>query len=218
MTFSNNPEKLSLFGGGCNGSATFSELFRLVLGTSGQNFFFEFAHKKFSGEKFNSLERKWGVIYEFLIKNDRDIACQSFGVGRFFLQLPWLLDRFQVSLLHRSSGARRRLGGQKATFLCRLDGVLTDLCSSSWMFSSEWRFCAAFSGSKWAGVFFWKSVGCGKRFLQLFLDRTSRFFTGLKPLCRSSSGHERYDIWKPNHHYHFYARPWWAWSCFTVLE
>ena len=30
MTFSNNPEKLSLFGGGCNGSATFSELFRLV--------------------------------------------------------------------------------------------------------------------------------------------------------------------------------------------
>ena len=30
MTFSNNPEKLSLFGGGCNESATFSELFRLV--------------------------------------------------------------------------------------------------------------------------------------------------------------------------------------------
>ena len=52
---------------------------------------FEFAHKKFWGEKFNSLERKWGVIYEFLIKNDRDIACQSFGVGRFFLQLlPYL--------------------------------------------------------------------------------------------------------------------------------
>ena len=30
MTFSYNPERLSLFGGGCNESATFSELFRLV--------------------------------------------------------------------------------------------------------------------------------------------------------------------------------------------
>ena len=34
MTFSNNPEKLSLFGGGCNGSATFRELFRLVWRTN----------------------------------------------------------------------------------------------------------------------------------------------------------------------------------------
>ena len=58
--------------------------------------------------------------------------------------------------------------------------------------------------------FFWKSVGCGKRFLQLFLDRTRPF---LHRLCRSSSGHERHDIWKPNHHYHFNSRPWWPWSC-----
>ena len=34
MTFSYNPEKLSLFGGGCNESATFSELFRLVWRTT----------------------------------------------------------------------------------------------------------------------------------------------------------------------------------------
>ena len=51
--------------------------------------------------------------------------------------------------------------------------------------------------------FFWKSVGCGKRFLQLFLDRSRPF---LHRLYRSSSGHEQHHIWKPNHH-HFYARP-----------
>ena len=38
---------------------------------------------------------------------------------------------FKSDMLHRSNYARRRLGGQKATFLCRLDGILTDLCCSS---------------------------------------------------------------------------------------
>ena len=42
----------------------------------------------------------------------------------------------------------------------------------------------------------WQSVSFGKIFLQLFLDRTWPF---LHRLCRSSSGHERHDIWRPNH-------------------
>ena len=36
-------------------------------------------------------------------------------------------------------------------------------------------FLPAFSGSQVVRRFFWKSVGCGKRLLQLFLDRTQLF-------------------------------------------
>ena len=52
----------------------------------------------------------------------------------YFLKIEYAIGQktdFKSDMLHRSNGARRRLGGQKATFLCRLDGVLTDLCSSS---------------------------------------------------------------------------------------
>ena len=81
-------------------------------------------------------------------------------------------------MLHRSNGARRRLGGQKATFPCRLDGVLTDLCSSSWTFSSERRFCAAFSGSKWSGAFSGGVAAVGNGFCSSSWIEPSRFFTG----------------------------------------
>ena len=67
-------------------------------------------------------------------------------------------------MLHRSNGARRRRGGQKASFLCRSDGVLTDLCSLSWTFSSEWRLCAACSGSKWSVVWCGRVLAVGKDF------------------------------------------------------
>ena len=81
-------------------------------------------------------------------------------------------------MLHRSNGARRRLGGQKATFLCRLDGVLTDFCCSSWTFSSERRFCAAFSGSKWSGAFSGGVAAVGKGFCSSSWIEPSGFFTG----------------------------------------
>ena len=111
-----------------------------------------------------------------------------------FLRTCQPIDRFQSDMLHRSNGARRRLGGQKATFLCRLDGVLTDLCSSSWTFSSERCFCAAFSGSKWSGAFSGGVAAVVKDFCSFSWIEPSRFFTGF---ADRRSGHQRHDIWTP---------------------